>query len=212
MAHDPLRSRAVCSLPLMPDRQSVGHEVVTRFSRPNRTATQTICGISSVADLSYRPRLRAIDTEGTIGRIAVDKPPRAVRLLVCLLGTVAVVATRAGATPRGVRAGAASRPWRGGRSCPLCGFGPRLSGGTKRRRLPSGGGRWFERTSRPTTRWRDAPLRAAERTHVVVRRMRRETRGAKPPLERWPHLWPLRAGVRDSRRRHSQPEMLILMR
>ena len=85
--------------------QSVGHEVVTRFSRPNRTATQTICGISSVANLSDRQRLRAINTEGTIGRIAVDKPPRAVRLLVCLLGTVFVVATRAGATPPGSEPG-----------------------------------------------------------------------------------------------------------
>ena len=79
------------------------------------------CGISSWP-------MCQIDNDGTLeplattGRIPVDKPPRAICLLVCLRGTFAEVANRAGATPSGVRAGAAQRRRRGGRSCPLCDF------------------------------------------------------------------------------------------
>ena len=75
------------------------------------------------------------------------------------------LAERAGATPSGVRAGAAKRPWRGGRSCPLCGLSARRVGGTKRRPLFVRGRRRFVARSRAApTRWRGASLRAAEKT------------------------------------------------
>ena len=96
------------------------------------------CGISSVGDLSGRQRWHARTTKATTGRIAVDKPPRAVCLLVCLRDTVAASSNRAGATPSGVRAGAAQRRRRGGRSCPLRDFARALLAAQTRRLLLSG--------------------------------------------------------------------------